>query len=82
MDDSLIKALLFFYSIHQPINLLKFSALDFSKFGIVLTVTFLVGCATQTQQLKMNESKEPFKNGDLQNTAAVIQGALDRKSVV
>ena len=82
MDDSSIKALLFFYSIHQPINLLKFSALDFSKFGIALTVTFLVGCATQTQQLKMNESKEPFKNGDLQNTAAVIQGAFKDKNTL
>ena len=82
MDDSSIKALLFFYSIHQPINLLKFSALDFSKFGIALTVVFLAGCATQTQQLKMNESKEPFKNGDLQNAAAVIQSAFKDKNTL
>ena len=62
--------------------MLKFSALDFSKFGIALAVTFLVGCATQTQQLKMNESKEPFKNGDLQNTAAVIQSAFKDKNTL
>ena len=73
---------MFFYSLHQPINLLKFSALDFSKFGIVLAVALLVGCATQTQQLKMNESKEPFKNGDLQNTAAVIQSAFKDKNTL
>ncbi|WP_281777239.1 hypothetical protein [Polynucleobacter sp. KF022] len=60
----------------------KFSALDFSKFGIVLAVALLVGCATQTQQLKMNESKEPFKNGDLQNTAAVIQSAFKDKNTL
>lgn len=73
---------MFLYSIQQPINLLKFSALDFSKFGTVLAVAFLVGCATQTQQLKMNESKEPFKNGDLQNTAAVIQSAFKDKNTL
>ena len=73
---------MFFYYLHQPINLLKFSALDFSKFGILLAVALLVGCATQTQQLKMNESKEPFKNGDLQNTVAVIQGAFKDKNTL
>ncbi|WP_255536896.1 COG3014 family protein [Polynucleobacter sp. AP-Capit-er-40B-B4] len=62
--------------------MLKFSALDFSKFGIVLAVTFLAGCATQTQQLRMNESKEPFKNGDLQNTVAVIQSAFKDKNTL
>ncbi|WP_255554579.1 COG3014 family protein [Polynucleobacter sp. MWH-HuK1] len=62
--------------------MLKFLALDFSKFGIVLAVTLLLGCATQTQQLKMNESKEPFKNGDLQNTAAVIQSAFKDKNTL
>lgn len=41
-----------------------------------------MGCATQTQQLKMNESKEPFKNGDLQNTTAVIQGAFKDKNTL
>ena len=48
----------------------------------MLAVTLLVGCATQTQQLKMNESKESFKNGDLQNTAAVIQSAFKDKNTL
>ena len=48
----------------------------------MLAVALLVGCATQTQQLKMNESKEPFKNGDLQNTAAVIQSAFKDKNTL
>ena len=60
----------------------KFSALDFSKFGIVCCVAALVGCATQTQQLRMNESKEQFKNGDLQNTLATIQGAFKDKNTL
>uniref|UniRef100_B1XU49 Uncharacterized protein n=1 Tax=Polynucleobacter necessarius subsp. necessarius (strain STIR1) TaxID=452638 RepID=B1XU49_POLNS len=66
----------------SPLDLLKFSALEISKFGIAIAVSLLVGCATQTQQLKMNESKEPFKNGDLQNTAAVIQSAFKDKNTL
>ncbi|WP_255533566.1 COG3014 family protein [Polynucleobacter sp. es-MAR-4] len=62
--------------------MLKFSALDFSKLSIMLAVALLAGCATQTQQLKMNETKESFKNGDLQNTAAVIQGAFKDKNTL
>jgi hypothetical protein len=68
--------------ISKLLDLLKFSALDFSKFGIAIAISLLVGCATQTQQLKMNESKEPFKNGDLQNTAAVIQSAFKDKNTL
>jgi hypothetical protein len=49
---------------------------------MALAVCFLVGCATQTQQIKMNESKESFKNGDLQNTAVVIQGAFKDKNTL
>ncbi|WP_255531320.1 COG3014 family protein [Polynucleobacter sp. UK-Gri1-W3] len=60
----------------------KFSALDFSKFAATLAVCLLMGCATQTQQIKMNESKEQFKNGDLQNTAAAIQGAFKDKNTL
>ena len=66
----------------QALNLPKFLALDFSKFGMTLAVCFLVGCATQTQQIKMNESKEPFKNGDLQNTVGVIQNAFKDKNTL
>ena len=72
------------YPISKCLNLPKFSALDFSKFGILFLFLFvlLTGCATQTQQLKMNESKEQFKNGDLQNTAATIQGAFKDKNTL
>ena len=42
----------------------------------------LVGCATQTQQLRMNEAKEQFKNGDLQNTNAAITGAFKDKNTL
>ncbi len=68
--------------LHKPLNLPKFSALDISKFGMTLAVCLLVGCATQTQQIKMNESKEQFKNGDLQNTTAAIQGAFKDKNTL
>jgi uncharacterized protein len=72
----------FFSLLYKSLNLPKFSALDFSKFGMTLAVCLLVGCATQTQQLKMNESKEQFKNGDLQNTIAAIQGAFKDKNTL
>jgi hypothetical protein len=65
--------------------LLKFSALDFSKFGAffsIIAACLLVGCATQTQQIKMNESKEQFKNGDMQNTAATIVGVFKDKNTL
>ncbi len=45
-------------------------------------MVMMVGCATQSQQIKMNESKEPFKNGDLQNTSAVIQTAFKDKNTL
>jgi uncharacterized protein len=72
----------FFPLLHKPLNLPKFLALDFSKFGMTLAVCLLVGCATQTQQLRMNESKEQFKNGDLQNTTAAIQSAFKDKNTL
>ena len=42
----------------------------------------MVGCATQTQQVKMNESKDQFKNGDLQNTTVAIQSAFQDKNTL
>ena len=42
----------------------------------------LAGCATQTQQIKMNESKEQFKNGDMQSTAATIQSVFKDKNTL
>ncbi|MBU3541168.1 hypothetical protein ICN33_07825 [Polynucleobacter sp. UB-Tiil-W10] len=77
-----LKSLSTHYPIFKSLNLPKLLALDFSKFGATLLVCLLVGCATQTQQIKMNESKEQFKNGDLQNTAAAIQGAFKDKNTL
>jgi uncharacterized protein len=42
----------------------------------------LVGCATQRQQLKMNESKEQFKQGNLTHTAASIEAAFPDKNAL
>ena len=47
-----------------------------------MSMLLLVGCATQTQQVKMNESKDQFKNGDLQNTTAAIQSAFKDKNTL
>jgi hypothetical protein len=77
-----LKSLSILCPILKSPNLPKFSALDFSKFGAALAVCLLVGCATQTQQIKMNESKEQFKNGDLQNTTAAIQSAFKDKNTL
>ena len=69
---------------HRP-NLLKFSALDFSKLGLVLSIIsacLLAGCATQTQQIKMNEARDQFKNGNVQNTAATIQNVFKDKNTL
>ncbi|MBU3539582.1 hypothetical protein ICN36_11685 [Polynucleobacter sp. UK-Gri1-W3] len=77
-----LRSLSTLYPISRSLNLPKFSALDFSKFAATLAVCLLMGCATQTQQIKMNESKEQFKNGDLQNTAAAIQGAFKDKNTL
>jgi hypothetical protein len=65
--------------------LLKFSALDFSKFRLVIAlmgVFLMVGCATQTQQIKMNESREQFKNGDMQTTANTIRSVFKDKNTL
>ncbi|WP_216861822.1 COG3014 family protein [Polynucleobacter sp. 73C-SIWE] len=63
----------------------KFSALDFSKFGAAISMIgacLLTGCATQTQQIKMNESRDQFKNGDMQSTAATIQSIFKDKNTL
>ena len=65
--------------------MLKFSALDFSKFGAffpVIAACLLFGCATQTQQVKMNESREQFKSGNMQTTAATIQSVFKDKNTL
>ncbi|WP_071466871.1 COG3014 family protein [Polynucleobacter asymbioticus] len=63
-------------------NLLKFSAIDLAKFSCILAICLLTGCATQTQQIKMNESKEQFKNGDLQGSANAIESAFKDKNTL
>jgi hypothetical protein len=60
----------------------EFSALSTLKFASILAITFLVGCATQTQQVKMNDAKEQFKNGDLYSTTAAIQSAFKDKNTL
>lgn len=66
----------------EILSLPKFSAFEISKCAAALAVLLLVGCATQNQQLRMNESKEQFKNGDLQNSVATIQGAFKDKNTL
>ena len=47
-----------------------------------MSACLLVGCATQTQQVKMNESREQFKNGDMQTTATTIQSVFKDKNML
>ena len=68
--------------LRKYIQLPKISALSALKLAPILLVVFLVGCATQTQQVKMNDAKEQFKNGDLQNTNAAIQSAFKDKNTL
>lgn len=51
-------------------------------FGFILLLFLLTGCATQTQQVKMNEGKEQFKTGNLQNSVATIQDAFKTKNTL
>ena len=48
----------------------------------MIVAFLLVGCATQAQQTKMNESKDQFKNGDMQSTAATIQSVFKDKNTL
>lgn len=68
--------------LRKHLHLPKFSAFSALKLAPILLVAFLVGCATQTQQIKMNDAKEQFKNGDLQNTNAAIQSAFKDKNTL
>jgi len=47
-----------------------------------MSACLLAGCATQTQQVKMNESKEQFKSGDMQTTAITIQSVFKDKNTL
>ena len=48
----------------------------------MIATCLLAGCATQTQQIKMNESRDQFKNGDMQSTAATIQSVFKDKNTL
>ena len=45
-------------------------------------VFLMAGCATQTQQIKMNESRDQFKNGDMQTTANTIRSVFKDKNTL
>ena len=63
----------------------RVSILPGCRLGLLLGVfllLFITGCATQTQQLKMNEGQEQFKNGNLQNTSATIESAFKTKNTL
>lgn len=68
--------------LRKYLQLPKFLANSTLKLAPILLVAFLVGCATQSQQIKMNDAKEQFKNGDLQNTTAAIQSAFKDKNTL
>lgn len=72
----------FYFDCLRLPKLPEFSALSVLKFAPILAIILLVGCATQTQQIKMNDAKEQFKNGDLQNTTAAIQSAFKDKNTL
>jgi hypothetical protein len=52
------------------------------RLGIYAIFFVLTGCATQTQQSKMNNSSEQFRNGQLQNQVATIQDAYQTKNTL
>jgi hypothetical protein len=68
--------------LRKYLQLPKFLANSTLKLTPILLIAFLVGCATQSQQIKMNDAKEQFKNGDLQNTTAAIQSAFKDKNTL
>jgi uncharacterized protein len=50
---------------------------------LTISIIFLLtGCATQIQQAKMNDSREQFKRGDLNNTISTIQTAFPNKNTL
>ena len=60
------------YPFRMKINLILLFAITLS----------LVGCASQRQQLKMNEGKEHFKQGNLKIMAASIEAAFPDKNAL
>ena len=52
------------------------------KFLAICSALSLVGCATQIQQAKMNDSREQFKKGDLNSTISSIQSSFPNKNTL
>jgi len=52
------------------------------KFFAIIGILSLAGCATQIQQVKVNESREQFKRGDLNSTISTIQNAFPNKNTL
>ena len=56
--------------------------MNFKKPLAIGCVFLLAGCATQIQQVKMNDSREQFKKGDLNNTISTIQSSFPNKNTL
>lgn len=56
--------------------------MNFKRLLALGCVFSLVGCATQVQQAKMNDSREQFKKGDLNNTISTIQSSFSNKNTL
>ena len=52
------------------------------KILAISCILSLVGCATQIQQAKMNDSREQFKKGDLNSTISTIQSSFPNKNTL
>jgi len=52
------------------------------KIVVISSVFLFTGCATQIQQSKMNDGRESFKKGELNNTIATIQQAFPNKNTL
>ena len=55
-------------------------AMTVKKLALICSFVLFTGCATQIQQSKMNDGRESFKKGELNNTIATIQQAFPNKN--
>jgi hypothetical protein len=56
--------------------------MTFKKLAAICGFFLFTGCATQIQQSKMNDGRESFKKGELNNTIATIQQAFPNKNTL
>jgi hypothetical protein len=56
--------------------------MNLKRLLVISCVFSLAGCATQIQQAKMNDSRDQFKRGDLNNTISTIQSAFPNKNTL